>query len=131
MASFKSSLVCQINAIATLSADEGRAVNAALRKVPFPDEHLQTLQQAIDSKVVMTITKPAKDGKPGSDKKQLLTHVFNYPTQDDWDVFLDPRKNFSTKACCLVNRLMLVGCHDPSEQTREVGTCTTDDVQLG
>ena len=36
-------------------------------------------------------------------------------------MLLDPRKNFSTKACCLVHRLMLVGCHDPSEQTLKWG----------
>ena len=42
---------------------------------------------------------------------------FHYTTQGDWDVLKDPRKNFSTKACCLAHRLMLVGCSDPSEQT--------------
>ena len=76
MASFKSSLVCQINAIAALSADEGKTVNTALRKVPFPDGHLQARQLAIDSKVVMTVTKPAKAGKPGSAKQQTIANTF-------------------------------------------------------
>ena len=118
LASFKTSLVCQINNTASLTMEDGTAVNAALNDAPYGAELLQEIQQAIDCKVGMAVTaKKPRAGKPGAVKQQTLKHIWNYPTQADWDVLLDAKRNFSSKASCLVHRMCVVGCSHPDEQS--------------
>ena len=99
-----------------MAPEEGATVNEALKASPYTADHKQEVEQAIDAKVGMSV-KQAKAPQPGAAKQQLLKHIWNYPTQAEWDVLLDAKKNFSSKASCLVHRLCLIGCNHPDEQS--------------
>ena len=91
MGNFKTALICQINNLEKMAPEEGATVNEALKDSPYTADHKQEVEQAIDAKVGMSV-KQTKAPKPGAAKQQLLKHIWNYPTQAEWDVLLDAKK---------------------------------------
>ena len=67
-------------------------------------------------------TRPQKQSlgnakKAQANAGQFLKHIWNYPIQAEWDTILDKKKSFSLKMTVLVERLNLIGCTHPDEQT--------------
>ena len=53
----------------------------------------------------------------GAMKEQFLTHPWAVCTDKDWEVFNNPKASFHVKMTKLVERLNLIGCNNPAEQT--------------
>ena len=52
-----------------------------------------------------------------SKQAQLLKCPWNLPVQAEWDIILNRKKSLHLKMTTLVDRLNLVGCTHPCEQT--------------
>ena len=115
--SFTTALVVQINAMVALSADDATALHEALKDAPYGEDGIQKIMRAIDAKIQHVPCLRGKPNKGGTKGQQFLKKVWNYPIQDEWDVLLDPKKSFCTKASTIVHRMNLVGCSHPDEQT--------------
>ena len=89
LSSFKAAFICQIDKLPTLSAEDGTAVNTALLDSPYDKEAIQEIQTALDLKVRSGILHGTKAGKLPS---QVIKHVYNYPTAEEWDILLDQKK---------------------------------------
>lgn len=121
--SFVNTLVVQINTCPTFGAADATKLCDGLKggASPYGEAGTQKLMDTIDAKQKESQqTAPAtKKGKKKTitANSQLLKHIWNYPTQPEWDILFDKKKQFSAKMATLVHRLMLVGCIHPDEQT--------------
>jgi len=118
VASFKTALVCSINAMKELCAAEATQINDAIKSSIYSSTDKDDLQKVVDCKVGCSAGKHQKKIiKVELNDKQFLRHIWNYPTDEDWCILLDTKKSFTAKASCLIHRLCLIGCSYPDEQT--------------
>ena len=115
---FKKGLLVQINMQEPFSVADATMLIGAIKASRFPADIQKELEEAVECKA----SKPAVCGKSAqvqSGRRQSLKTVWNYPTAEDWDVLLDTRARWSSKACVLLHRLNLIGLNNPSGQTEK------------
>ena len=112
--SFKTGLLHNIQQLPSLSPSDAAKLNTAIKASVYPERMKTELQHQVDQLVTQEMMKPKFDKKG----QQLLKQVWHYPTQGDWNMLLDPKKSFTTKASTLVHRLNMIGLSNPSEETQ-------------
>ena len=91
----------------------------AIKTSRFPVAIQKELEEAVECKAKTGVCASSAKGESSGGKKQVLKTIWNYPTAEDWDVLLDTKKSWSSKACVLLHRMNLVGLNNPSPQTEK------------
>ena len=118
LTNFKKGLLVQINMQEPFSVADATMLIGAIKTSRFPVDIQNELEEAVECKTKTAAASAAK-GESSGNKKQMLKPIWNYPTSEDWDALLDPKKSWSTKACVLLHRLNLVGLNNASTQTEK------------
>ena len=78
-----------------LGAAEATSINDTIKSSLYSANDNEQLQAAVDSKIQCSNDTQKKTNKYEQNGKQFLRHIWNYPTQGDWDILLDNKKGFS------------------------------------
>ena len=113
---FVNDLRVQIKALPALAPADAAPLNEVLKDSPYGVEGTAKILEALDAKLHQPPSgKKAK--KPAPAVSQLLKCPWNFPVQAEWDIILNRKKSLHLKMTTLVDRLNLVGCTLPCEQT--------------
>ena len=110
--SFTNTVLKQISACKHFGRTEATLVQEALNGSPYFGEGTTRIKSAIDAKLSAELG----NVNPSSDAQKLYK-PWGYYTEEDWDVFRDPRKQWNVKLTRGVERQMLVGCRHPDEHS--------------
>ncbi len=115
-ASFMTALVVQIKSLPAFGASDATALSDVLKDSPYGVEGTAKIVATIDARLgEASSAKPSQ--KAAKSNSQFLKQVWNFPTQPDWDILFNKKKSFAIKMSVVVERLNLVGCTHPDEQT--------------
>ena len=116
--SFVNALRVQINALPALAPADAAPLNEVLKDSPYGVEGTAKIAEALDAKLHQAQSPSGKKAKkPAPAVSQLLKCPWNFPVQAEWDIILNRKKSLHLKMTTLVDRLNLVGCTHPCEQT--------------
>ena len=116
--SFVNALRVQINALPALAPADAAPLNEVLKDSPYGVEGTAKIVEALDAKLHQAQSPSGKKAKkPAPQHTQLLKCPWNFPVQAEWDIILNRKKSLRLKMTTLVDRLNLVGCTHPCEQT--------------
>ena len=115
---FKKGLLVQINMQEPFSVADATMLIGAIKTSRFPADIQKELEEAVECRA-KDDTGGKKKGKLGNGKRQLLKTIWNYPTAEDWNLLLDTKKSWTSKACVLLHRMNLIGLNNPSQQTQK------------
>ena len=110
---FANSIIQQINSCLTLSAQEATEVLEALKGSAYEEPDKKRIIASLEAK----IRTPHQVKTGGAMKEQVLTNPWAVCTESDWVVFRNPKASFHIKMTRLVERLNLIGCTAPAEET--------------
>ena len=110
---FANSIIQQINACLTLGAEEAIGVLEALKESAYEEPDKKRIIATLENK----IRTPHQAKLAGATKEQVLTNPWTVCTESDWEVFRNPTTSFHIKMTRLVERLNLIGCNNPAEET--------------
>ena len=89
-----------------------------LKDSPYGVEGTAKIVEALDAKLHQAQSPSGKKAqKPAPAVSQLLKCPWNFPVQAEWDIILNRKKSLHLTMTTLVDRLNLVGCTHPCEQT--------------
>ena len=116
--SFVNALRVQINALPALAPADAAPLNEVLKDSPYGVEGTAKILEALDAKLHQAQSPSGKKAKtPAPPHSQLLKCPWNFPVQAEWDIILNRKNSLHFKMPTLVDRLNLVGCTHPCEQT--------------
>ena len=104
---FKKGLLVQINMQEPFSVADATMLIGAIKTSRFPADIQKELEEAVECRA-KDDTGGKKKGKLGNGKRQLLKTIWNYPTAEDWNLLLDTKKSWTSKACVLLHRMNII-----------------------
>jgi hypothetical protein len=112
--SFVNTLIVQLNVMPTFRPLDGTALSEVLKDSPYGEAGTAKIISVIDARLQSSSKTKAPQHTHDT---QCLKQPWNYPVQQEWDTIFDKKKPWTMKMSVVVERLNLIGCTHPDEQT--------------